>query len=289
MAAGPGSTDAENGVKMAARDRFGDTANGAEPVPEPQLQPEQPPRCRASGCAASRGTGSLRRLGIWQRGGPRRLPGRRPRHRDQARAAAPAVPGGFTLDDFTIDERAGTVACPAGLNPPISPARTVTFGAACAGCPLRQRCTTAKDGRSMTIHPHEDLLRAARARPARQNSSRHTPPAQPSSGSSPGPPPRTGTGSGSATPAPPRTTPGCTAGAPWGAPSHGGRPRRSGLRKRRGLPPLSTCAPCSGTALPAATRPGSWPDHRWPAPAQTPPPRPRQPPWPQHAGSATMR
>jgi len=39
----------------------------------------------------------------------------------------------------------------------------VTFGAACAGCPLRPRCTTARDGRSMTIHPHEDLLRAARA------------------------------------------------------------------------------------------------------------------------------
>jgi hypothetical protein len=41
--------------------------------------------------------------------------------------------------------------------------RTVTFGAACASCPLRPRCTTAKDGRPMTIHPHEDLLRAARA------------------------------------------------------------------------------------------------------------------------------
>jgi Transposase DDE domain len=39
----------------------------------------------------------------------------------------------------------------------------VTFGAACAGCPLRERCTTAKDGRSMTIHPHDGLLRAARA------------------------------------------------------------------------------------------------------------------------------
>jgi len=33
----------------------------------------------------------------------------------------------------------------------------------CASCPLRPRCTTAKDGQSMTIHPHEDLLRAARA------------------------------------------------------------------------------------------------------------------------------
>ena len=75
----------------------------------------------------------------------------------------PAVPGGFTLDDFTIDERAGTVTCPAGVTRPMTRTRTVTFGAAWAGCPLRPRCTTAKDGRSMTIHPHEDLLRAARA------------------------------------------------------------------------------------------------------------------------------
>jgi Transposase DDE domain len=41
--------------------------------------------------------------------------------------------------------------------------RTVTFGALCASCPLRERCTTAKDGRSMTIEPHEQLLREARA------------------------------------------------------------------------------------------------------------------------------
>jgi hypothetical protein len=39
----------------------------------------------------------------------------------------------------------------------------VTFGAVCADCPLRSRCTTAKSGRSMSIHEHEDLLRAARA------------------------------------------------------------------------------------------------------------------------------
>ncbi|MGD0928290.1 MAG: transposase [Streptosporangiaceae bacterium] len=45
----------------------------------------------------------------------------------------------------------------------MSPKRTVTFGAACGGCLLRGRCTTAKDGRSRTIHPHEGLLRAARA------------------------------------------------------------------------------------------------------------------------------
>ena len=27
----------------------------------------------------------------------------------------PAVPGGFTLDDFAIDEEHGTVTCPAGI------------------------------------------------------------------------------------------------------------------------------------------------------------------------------
>ena len=75
----------------------------------------------------------------------------------------PAVPGGFTLDDFTVNEGERTVTCPAGHTRPMSPSRAVTFGALCAGCPLRSRCTTAKDGRSMTIHPHEGLLREARA------------------------------------------------------------------------------------------------------------------------------
>ncbi len=74
-----------------------------------------------------------------------------------------AVPGGFTLDDFTIDEPNATVTCPNGNTRPISPARTVTFGRLCHGCPLRQQCTTSKSGRSMSIHEHEGLLRAARA------------------------------------------------------------------------------------------------------------------------------
>jgi Transposase DDE domain/Transposase domain (DUF772) len=75
----------------------------------------------------------------------------------------PAVPGGFTLDDFTIDEHAATVTCPGGYTRAMGPKRTVAFGAVCADCPLRLRCTTAKDGRSMSIHPHEALLREARA------------------------------------------------------------------------------------------------------------------------------
>lgn len=75
----------------------------------------------------------------------------------------PAVPGGFTLDDFDVNEQDATVTCPAGHTRPMSAARNVTFGRLCADCPLRERCTTAKNGRSMTIHEHEDLLRAARA------------------------------------------------------------------------------------------------------------------------------
>lgn len=75
----------------------------------------------------------------------------------------PAVEGRFTLDDFDIHEGAGTITCPAGHTRRMSATRTVTFGKLCAGCPLRARCTTAAEGRSMTIHPHQDLLRAARA------------------------------------------------------------------------------------------------------------------------------
>lgn len=74
----------------------------------------------------------------------------------------PAVSGGFTIDDFTPDEDAGTVTCPNGLTRHISRSRTVTFGAACRGCPLRERCTTNKTGRTLNLHPHDALLRRAR-------------------------------------------------------------------------------------------------------------------------------
>jgi hypothetical protein len=75
----------------------------------------------------------------------------------------PAVNGGFTTDDFTVDEHAGTVTCPAGVTRLITARRAVIFGAACRGCPLRPRCTAAKDGRTLHLHPHDAILRAARA------------------------------------------------------------------------------------------------------------------------------
>src|SRR5205085_6981031 len=51
------------------------------------------------------------------------------------RPVQPAVDGGFTVDDFTVDEQAGTVTCPAGQTRPISARRTVSFRALCPNCP----------------------------------------------------------------------------------------------------------------------------------------------------------
>jgi hypothetical protein len=81
----------------------------------------------------------------------------------------PNAPGGrFGKDRFDIDLGAGTVGCPAGHTAPIRPSRegggTASFGPACAECPLREQCTTAADGRSVTIGPHEATLAAARTR-----------------------------------------------------------------------------------------------------------------------------
>jgi hypothetical protein len=76
----------------------------------------------------------------------------------------PPVPGGFTIDDFAVDEDAGTVTCPAQVTRRISSGRRVTFGVACRGCPLRSRCTTSKGGRFLSLHPHDRPLRAARHR-----------------------------------------------------------------------------------------------------------------------------
>ena len=74
----------------------------------------------------------------------------------------PAVDGGYTIDDFTIDLEAGTVTCPEDITVTITGARAARFGAHCAGCPVRARCTTAKHGRVIKIHPHHQLLADAR-------------------------------------------------------------------------------------------------------------------------------
>lgn len=76
----------------------------------------------------------------------------------------PAVADGFSLDDFVRDPDAATVTCPAGVTRPVSPKNVVSFESACAACPLRPRCTTAKAGRKLILHQHDLLQRAHRER-----------------------------------------------------------------------------------------------------------------------------
>jgi Transposase DDE domain/Transposase domain (DUF772) len=75
-----------------------------------------------------------------------------------------AVAGGFTLDEFTVDEAAGTVTCPNGLTARITRTRKAVFGARCRDCPLQARCTTSPTGRILRLHPHDALQRAHRER-----------------------------------------------------------------------------------------------------------------------------
>ncbi len=74
----------------------------------------------------------------------------------------PKIEGGYTRDHFTIGHDARTVTCPNGHAVTIAAKGTATFGKRCTGCPLRRRCTTATNGRSLTISDHDDELVAAR-------------------------------------------------------------------------------------------------------------------------------
>ena len=81
----------------------------------------------------------------------------------------PANSGGrFSKNEFDIDLEQESVTCPAGNTAPIrrgsDGAGTASFGPACAGCPLREQCTTAAAGRNISVGVYEEQLAAARAR-----------------------------------------------------------------------------------------------------------------------------
>src|SRR5512132_460345 len=85
------------------------------------------------------------------------------------KVAAPTAPHGhFTKGQFRIDLDQHMVTCPARLKVPIIPARhgggVARFGRACAVCPLQASCTNSTAGRTVTIHPQERRLQAARGR-----------------------------------------------------------------------------------------------------------------------------
>jgi hypothetical protein len=72
------------------------------------------------------------------------------------------VAGGFTRDDFRVDEAAGEVTCPAGHTVSITSARNAVFGHRCRNCPLRAQCTTSTQGKTLRLHTHHSVLFAAR-------------------------------------------------------------------------------------------------------------------------------
>jgi hypothetical protein len=73
--------------------------------------------------------------------------------------------GRFSKDQFTIDLDRGTVTCPAGNTTAIMAAARggrASFAPWCASCPLRTACTASRRGRTISIHPREDVLQQAR-------------------------------------------------------------------------------------------------------------------------------
>jgi hypothetical protein len=71
----------------------------------------------------------------------------------------------FPKTAFHLDWQHQVLCCPAGVEMPFTPGGVVHFPAAtCAACPLRERCTTSVQGRSVTIHPDERLLGELRQR-----------------------------------------------------------------------------------------------------------------------------
>ena len=82
--------------------------------------------------------------------------------------APSAAKGKFSKNHFAIYIESKTVRCPAGHVVEIAPSKdgggTAVFGSRCAGCPLREKCTESKEGRSISVHPKEATLKEARER-----------------------------------------------------------------------------------------------------------------------------
>jgi hypothetical protein len=87
------------------------------------------------------------------------------------KSQTPSAPGGlFTKDRFTVDLDDDTVTCPNEVTVTIRRGKdgtgTAHFGDACAGCPLRDQCTKAAGGRTISVGVYEAVLARARQRQA---------------------------------------------------------------------------------------------------------------------------
>jgi len=71
----------------------------------------------------------------------------------------------FAKSAFVLDWESGTITCPNQVTLPFREGGKVQFpSATCANCPLRQKCTTSKKGRSISIHPDEKFIAELRSR-----------------------------------------------------------------------------------------------------------------------------
>src|SRR6266487_3094713 len=71
----------------------------------------------------------------------------------------------FPKTAFELDWQRQLLRCPNQYEMPFVPGGVVQFPAEiCQVCPLRERCTTSRHGRSVSIHPDEALLRELRQR-----------------------------------------------------------------------------------------------------------------------------
>ena len=85
--------------------------------------------------------------------------------RVHCRPFAPGNRGRFTKASFQFDFAKRTATCPAGESVPLVPGSVSRFPAAtCSACPSRQQCVAAAGGRSLSIHPQEELFVELRAR-----------------------------------------------------------------------------------------------------------------------------
>ena len=134
-ATGPDNSDAAVGGQLLDADpTMPEQPDQREPLPSFLL-------CQHPG---RRGAGPGR-LGLRHRGDARRP--RRPGHTPVIKPwpLRPAVRGGFTIADFTVDEAAGTVTCPNDVTRTTTRTRAATFGARLhrlpAAGPLHHRAT----------------------------------------------------------------------------------------------------------------------------------------------------
>lgn len=76
----------------------------------------------------------------------------------------------FPKGRFAVDLVAGTATCPSKVTVPIRTSakghRKATWGRNCEACSLREACTGAEKGRSIQIHPQEELHQQLRDRQA---------------------------------------------------------------------------------------------------------------------------